>query len=165
MHCIDDVRLILDILHSVRSKVHSTGAIMHCIHSKILYLYISAIVHYLVQHVHTLCIISIVIALLLVLTLQCSHQCSNINLLKTLFTKGVLRLHSAMLSGSLEDTFRTTKCASGRSFWLRQGAQGVTIFVRPSVRSSGPSLSRAPNLHLSGFGLYQVTLRALLGLS
>ena len=33
------------------------------------------------------------------------------------------------------------------------------------VRLSGPSLSRAPNLNLSGFGLSQVTLRALLGLS
>ena len=39
------------------------------------------------------------------------------------------------------------------------------MFVRPSVRSSGPSLSRAPNLHLSGFGLSQVSLRSLLGLS
>ena len=34
-----------------------------------------------------------------------------------------------------------------------------------SVRPSGPSLSRAPNLHLSGFGLSQVSLRSLLGLS
>ena len=42
------------------------------------------------------------------------------------------------------------------------------MFVRLFVRSSGPSLSRAPNLHLSDFGLSlsglsQVTLRSLLG--
>ena len=113
MHCIYDVHLFPDILHSVRSKVHSTGAIMHCIHSKILYLYISAIVQYLVQHVLTLCIISIVIALLLVLQYTV-HTTSNINLLKTLFTKGVLRLHGAQWF-----TFRTTKCASGRSLYYK----------------------------------------------
>ena len=39
------------------------------------------------------------------------------------------------------------------------------MFVRPFVRLSGHSLSRAPNLHLSGFGLSQDSLRSLLGLS
>ena len=33
-------------------------------------------------------------------------------------------------------------------FWLRQGAQGVTIFVRPFVRPFVPNLSRALILHI-----------------
>ena len=42
-------------------------------------------------------------------------------------------------------------------FWLRQGAQGVTISVRPFV----PNLSRALNLHLSLSGQSQVSPRSV----
>ena len=42
-------------------------------------------------------------------------------------------------------------------FWLRQGAQGVTL----SVCLSGTSLSKAMNLHLSLSGLSQVSLSSL----
>ena len=34
------------------------------------------------------------------------------------------------------------------TFWLRQGAQEMLIFVRSSVRPSGLNLSKALNLHL-----------------
>ena len=44
---------------------------------------------------------------------------------------------------------------------VKELKESQSSFVRPF----GPSLSRAPNLHLSGLGLSQVTLRALLGLS
>ena len=50
------------------------------------------------------------------------------------------------------------------TFWLRQGAQGVTIFVRPSV----VSLSKVLNLHLSLIVLSQichVSLRSVSGQS
>ena len=41
----------------------------------------------------------------------------------------------------------------------------MLIFVRPSVRSFGSKLSRAFNLHHSGSGIFQVSLRSFLGLS
>ena len=50
-------------------------------------------------------------------------------------------------------------------FWLRQGAQGVTLSVRVSVCLSGTSLSKAMNLHLSLIGKSQVSLRSVQGQS
>ena len=46
-------------------------------------------------------------------------------------------------------------------FLAPSGAQGVTMSVRPSVRLSGTSLSKALNLQsLSLLGLFQVCLRS-----
>ena len=45
----------------------------------------------------------------------------------------------------LSPGMRNSGCAG--LFLAPSGAQGVTMFVRLSVRSSGPSLSRALNLH------------------
>ena len=47
------------------------------------------------------------------------------------------------------------------SFWLRQGAQGVTM----SVRLWGTKCSKALNLYLSLIGLSQVGLRSVRGRS
>ena len=47
---------------------------------------------------------------------------------------------------------------SGRHYWLRQGAQGVTLSVCPCVCLSGTNLSKALNLHLSLIDLSQVSL-------
>ena len=46
-------------------------------------------------------------------------------------------------------------------YWLRQGAQGVSL----SVCLSGTSLSKALNLHLSLIGQSQVSLRSVSGQS
>ena len=57
-----------------------------------------------------------------------------------------------------------------KSFLAPSGFKGVTthnvlLSVRSLVGSSGSSLSRALNLHHSGSGLFQVSLRPLLVLS
>ena len=49
------------------------------------------------------------------------------------------------------------------TFWLRQGAKGVTLSVCPSVRLSGTNLSKTLNLH-SSFSHY-VSLRSVSGQS
>ena len=51
------------------------------------------------------------------------------------------------------------------NFWLRQGAQGVTLCVCLSVHPSGTSLSKALNLHLSLIGLSKVSLKTVSGQS
>ena len=103
-----------------------------------------------------------------------SSKFSNLSKSMQANPRACMQLHKlAMLyhAVSIQSVLRAGICLSSSQelcsaclcslFWLRQGAQGVTISVRPFV----PNLSRALNLHLSLSGQSQVSPRSVPGQS
>ena len=72
-----------------------------------------------------------------------------------------------MLSNDFQGTNQSiNEVAEKIDFWLRQELRvSVCLSVRPSVRLSGTSLSKALNLHLSLIVMSQICLRSVSGQS